>query len=233
VRAEFRVADDPAAPASELLAEAAGKGGHVVVTGGSTPRTAYERAAGLLDDWSAVELWFSDERCVPPDHEHSNYGMVKAALLDRIEGRAPGVHRMEGELGHQAGAARYEEEIAAGFGDSLPAFDLMILGLGPDAHVCSLFPGNPALGERERRAVGVETPGMAPLVSRITLTLPVVNAARRIVVLVTGEDKADAVRRAFSGPPDPSAPGSLVQPESGSLEVLLDPPAASQLEGVA
>ena len=226
--------DDPAAPASELLAEAAGKGGHVVVTGGSTPRTTYERAAGLLDDWSAVELWFSDERCVPPDHEHSNYGMVKAALLDRIEGRAPGVHRMEGELGPQAGAARYEEEIAAaGFGESLPAFDLMFLGLGPDAHVCSLFPGDPALGERERRAVGVETPGMAPLVSRITLTLPVVNAARRIVVLVTGEDKADAVRRAFSGPPDPSAPGSLVQPESGSLEVLLDPAAASRLEGVA
>jgi 6-phosphogluconolactonase len=74
---------------------------------------------------------------------------------------------------------------------------------------------------------------MAPLVSRITLTLPVVNAARRIVVLVTGEDKAEAVRKAFSGPPDPSAPGSLVQPESGSLEVLLDPPAASLLEGVA
>jgi 6-phosphogluconolactonase len=234
VRAELRVVDDPSAPASELLAEAAGKGGHVVVTGGSTPRAAYERAAGLLDDWSAVELWFSDERCVPPDHEHSNYGMVKSALLDRIEGRAPGVHRMEGELGPQAGAARYEEEIAAaGFGESVPAFDLMIVGLGPDAHVCSLFPGDPALGERERRVVGVETPGMAPLVSRITLTLPVVNAARRIVVLVTGEGKADAVRRAFFGPPDPSAPGSLVQPESGSLEVLLDPPAASLVEGVA
>ena len=234
MRAELRVVDDPSAPASELLAEAAGKGGHLVVTGGSTPRAAYERAAGLLDDWSAVELWFSDERCVPPDHEHSNYGMVKSALLDRIEGRAPGVHRMEGELGPQAGAARYEEEIAAaGFGESVPAFDLMIVGLGPDAHVCSLFPGDPALGERERRVVGVETPGMAPLVSRITLTLPVVNAARRIVVLVKGEDKADAVRRAFSGPPDPSAPGSLVQPESGSLEVLLDPPAASLVEGVA
>jgi len=234
VSAEVTVVDDPAGPASELLAEAAGKGGHVVITGGSTPRAAYERAAGLLDDWSAVELWFSDERCVPPEHEHSNYGMVKRALLDRIEGRAPGVHRMEGELGPHAGAERYEEEIAAaGFGDSLPAFDLMILGLGPDAHVCSLFPRDPALGERERCAVGVETPGMAPLVSRITLTLPVVNAARRIVVLVTGEDKAEAVRRAFSGPPDPSAPGSLVRPESGSLELLLDPAAASLLEDVA
>jgi 6-phosphogluconolactonase len=230
--AEFTVTDDPAARASELLAEAAGKGGHVVVTGGSTPRAAYERAATLLDDWSAVELWFSDERCVPPEHEHSNYGMVKAALLDRIEGRAPGVHRMEGELGPHDGAAAYEKEFAAaGFGDALPAFDLMLLGLGPDTHVCSLFPGNPALGERERTVVGVDTPGMAPLVSRITLTLPVVNAARRVVVLVTGEDKAEAVRRAFSGAPDPSAPGSLVRPESGPLEVLLDPDAASLLEG--
>jgi 6-phosphogluconolactonase len=229
---DVRISDDPAGPAAELLVEAAGKGGHVVLTGGSTPRAAYERAAPQLDDWSAVELWFTDERCVPPDHEHSNYGMVKAALLDRIEGRAPGVHRMQGELGPEAGAARYEEEIeAAGFGDALPAFDLILLGLGPDAHVCSLFPGNPELGERERRVVGVETPGMAPLVSRITLTLPVVNGARRVVVLVTGEDKAEAVRRAFGDAPDPSAPGSLVRPESGSLELLLDPAAASQLEG--
>jgi 6-phosphogluconolactonase len=93
-----------------------------------------------------------------------------------------------------------------------------------------MFPGQDSLGERERRVVGVETPGMAPLVSRVTLTLPVVNAARRIVMLVTGEDKAEAVRRSFSGPPDPSAPGSLVQPESGSLELLLDPGAASLLE---
>jgi 6-phosphogluconolactonase len=138
---------------------------------------------------------------------------------------------MQGELGPDEGAARYEEEIAAaGFGGAVPAFDLMIVGLGPDAHLCSLFPNDPALGERERRVVGVDTPGMAPLVSRITLTLPVVNAARRIVVLVTGEDKAEAVRRAFAGPPDPSAPGSLLAPESGSLELLLDPAAASQLE---
>jgi 6-phosphogluconolactonase len=229
---EVTVSDDPAGRASEILTEAAGKGGHVVLTGGSTPRAAYEQAAPHLDDWSAVELWFSDERCVPPDHEQSNYGMVRGALLDRIEGRAPGVHRMQGELGPEEGAARYEEEIAAaGFGEALPAFDLMLLGLGPDSHVCSLFPGDAALGERERAVVGVETPGMAPLVSRITLTLPVVNAARAVVVLVTGEDKAEAVRRAFGDAPDPSAPGSLVRPESGSLQLLLDPAAASLLEG--
>src|SRR3954449_6837863 len=119
MRGDVRVLEDPAGAASELLAEAAGKGGHVVLTGGSTPSNAYERAATLLDDWSAVELWFSDERCVPPEHEHSNYGMVRAALLDRIEGRAPGVHRMLGELGPAEGAERYEREIvAAGFGEA-------------------------------------------------------------------------------------------------------------------
>src|SRR4051812_10767766 len=221
MRGDARVLEDPAGAAAELLAETAGKGGHMVLTGGATPRGGYERAAPMLDDWAAGGVWFTDERCVPPEHEHSNYGMVKAALLDRIEGRGPGVHRMQGELGPAQGAARYDDELTtAGFGDATPAFDLILLGLGPDAHVCSLFPGAAELGERERRVVGVETPGMAPLVSRVTLTLPVVNAARRIVVLVTGEDKAQAVKRAFSDAPDPSAPGSLVLPESGSLELL-------------
>jgi 6-phosphogluconolactonase len=105
----------------------------------------------------------------------------------------------------------------------------MLLGLGPDAHICSLFPGQDTLGELQRRVVGVETPGMAPLVPRITLTLPVVNATREALFLVTGEDKAEAVMRAFTLPPDPRAPGSLVRPENGSLTVLLDAAAASKL----
>src|SRR3954453_15373664 len=124
MRGDVRVLEDSAGAASELLGEGAGKGGHVVLTGGSTPRVAYERAATMLDDWSAVELWFTDERCVPPEHEHSNYGMVKAALLDRVEGRGPGLHRMDGELGPAQGAARYDEELTtAGFGDAVPAAD--------------------------------------------------------------------------------------------------------------
>jgi 6-phosphogluconolactonase len=147
--------------------------------------------------------------------------MIEEALLSRIEGAA--VHRMQGELGPQDGAAAYERELAA---EGPEAFDLMIVGLGPDAHICSLFPNDDALGERERRVVGVETPGMAPLVSRITLTLPVVNATRQIVFLVTGEGKADAVARAFSGRPDPRAPGSLVDAE---VTVLLDEAAAARL----
>jgi 6-phosphogluconolactonase len=219
VNADIRVLDDPAQEAAELLAAA---DGHVGLTGGSTPRTAYERAAGLRDDWTGVDVWFTDERCVPPDHEHSNFGMAERAFLSRIEGAA--VHRMRGELGPEDGAAAYEHEL----GELGPgALDLILLGIGPDAHICSLFPGDDALGERERLAVGVETPGMAPLVARITLTLPAVNASRRIVFLVTGEDKAEAVARVFSGRSDPAAPGSLV--EGDDVVALLDPAAAARL----
>ena len=215
---DFQVSDDPAAAAVSLLAEATGQ---VCITGGSTPRVAYERVAELRPDFSGVEIWFTDERCVPPDHEHSNFRMAHEALLSRVSGAT--VHRMRGELGPVDGAAEYEREYEAA---GEPALDLILLGLGPDAHTCSLFPGEDALSERDRPVVGVETPGMAPLVSRITLTLPVVNASRRIVFLVTGADKADAVARAFKGPPDPSAPASLVD---GSVTVLLDPAAAARL----
>jgi 6-phosphogluconolactonase len=218
VNADIQVLDDPAQHAAELLAAAAG---HVTLTGGSTPRVAYERAAGLRGDWSGVDFWFTDERCVPPDHEHSNYGMTERALLSRAEGAT--VHRMRGELGPEDGATAYENELEE-FGPA--ALDLILVGIGPDAHICSLFPGDDALGERERRVVGVETPGMAPLVSRITLTLPVVNASGQIVFLVTGEDKAEAVQRVFAGPPDPRAPGSLVE---GNVTALLDPAAAARL----
>jgi 6-phosphogluconolactonase len=224
LRPEVQVSDDPAAAAAERLAAASG---NVVITGGSTPKAAYERVAEQRPDWSGADIWFTDERCVPPEHEHSNYGMAKGALLDRIE-RAE-VHRMQGELGPRQGAAAYERDLHDYLGDELPSFDLILLGLGPDAHTCSLFPGDDAVGERERWAVGVETPGMAPLVSRITLTLPLVNAARAITFLVTGEDKAEAVARAFGGPPDPRAPASLVEPPSGSLELICDAAAASRL----
>jgi 6-phosphogluconolactonase len=217
-RPDFQISDDPAGAACELLVAATGQ---VALTGGSTPRSAYERSAERRTDWSGVGIWFTDERCVAPDHEHSNFRMVDEALLSKIDGAD--VHRMQGELGPHDGAHAYEGELDA---EGPDAFDLMIIGLGPDAHICSLFPGDDALGERERRVVGVETPGMAPLVSRITLTLPVVNATRHIVFLVTGEAKADAVARAFSGRPDPRAPGSLIDAE---VTVLLDEAAAARL----
>jgi 6-phosphogluconolactonase len=212
------VTDDPAGAAADLLAAAEG---HVCITGGSTPRKAYEAVAEARPDWSGVEFWFTDERCVAPDHEHSNYRMADEALLSRVSGAT--VHRMKGELGPEQGAADYERALEAA---GRPTFDLILLGIGPDAHTCSLFPGDDALGERDRQAVGVETPGMAPLVPRITLTLPIVSASRRIVFLVTGEDKADAVARAFSGRRDPMAPASLVE---GEITLLLDDAAARRL----
>jgi 6-phosphogluconolactonase len=218
VNPDFRISSDPAGAAVALLEAASG---HLCITGGSTPKLAYERVAAQRSDWSGVDFWFTDERCVAPDHEHSNFRMADQALLHAAEGAT--VHRMKGELGPVEGAADQEREYEQA---GAPDFDLILLGMGPDAHTCSLFPGDSALGEQQRSVVGVETPGMAPLVSRITFTLPVVNASRQIVFLVTGDAKADAVSRAFSGRRDPSAPASLVE---GEVTVLLDEGAARRL----
>lgn len=224
----IQVLDDPSAAVAELMARAAGEGKHIVLTGGSTPRVAYEQALALDADWSRATFWFGDERCVPPDHEQSNFGMAQKALLGQIEPAA--VHRMKGELGPRAGADDYEEQLRHVFGEGLPQLDLLLLGLGPDAHCASLFPGDAALGERERLAIGVEVPGMAPLVPRISFTLPLLNAAREVVFLVAGEEKADAVARAFGGlRPGPDAPSSLVRPANGTLTVILDQAAAAHL----
>lgn len=223
---ELVVVDDAEAAASAVaarLAEQARAGGHVALTGGSTPRRAYELAAGLEPDWSRVELWWGDERCVPPDDDRSNFGMAKAALLDRLDGAPAAVHRMEGELGKEAGAAAYERELAP-----LAEFDLVLLGLGPDGHVASLYPRQPTLHETQHRAVGAEA-HLEPFVDRITLTLPMLQAAREVLFLVAGEDKADAVARAFGGEPSPDTPASLVRASLGPTRAVLDRAAASRL----
>jgi 6-phosphogluconolactonase len=226
---QIEVLDDPSTAVGEELAQAATEGKHIVLTGGSTPRAAYEHAAGLSVDWSRATFWFGDERCVPPDHEQSNFGMANKALLSKIEPGA--VHRMKGELGPDAGAADYEQQLRTVFGDEgVPRLDLILLGLGPDAHCASLFPGDRALGVTDRLITGVEVPGMAPLVSRISFTLPLLNAGTEVVFLVAGEDKAEAVARAFGGlRPGPDAPSSLVRPDSGNLRVVLDSAAAQHL----
>jgi 6-phosphogluconolactonase len=144
VTVDVRVEDDPARACAELLAEATGD---VVLTGGTTPRRAYELAAQLRPDWSNAEVWWSDERCVPPDDERSNYGMTKRALLDRLETPPRAVHRIRGEEGAERAADGYDEELR---GVSL---ELVVLGIGADGHVASLFPHAPTLAERERRAV--------------------------------------------------------------------------------
>src|SRR6476469_5803674 len=176
MRPELRISDQLTEDAARLLADAAGRGGHMVITGGSSPKAAYNRVAEVGADWSRAEIWFSDERCVAPDHEHSNFRMAEESLLSKIEPRS--VHRMQGERGPDDGAREYESELTAAFGaGTVPRFDLILLGLGPDAHCASLFPNNPELGIKDRTVAGVEQPGMAPLVPRITLTLPVLNAA--------------------------------------------------------
>jgi 6-phosphogluconolactonase len=233
VSREIAIVSDPAAAAAERIATVVRRGGQIALAGGSTPRRAYELLAGMDLDWSRCELWLGDDRCVAPDHEHSNFKMVGEQLVDRLPvcRRPHGWHRIPGELGPERAADAFEAELRAAFpaGVELPVFDLILLGIGPDAHTASLFPGDAALGERKRWAVGVETPGMAPLVPRVTLTLPVLDAARAVVFLVSGADKAEAVARAFGDAPGPDAPASLVAPRQGSLTVLLDEPAAARL----
>lgn len=220
----LEVLDDPAEAVAELLAGAAADEGDIVLTGGSSPKRAYELAAARGVDWSRASVWLSDERCVATDHEWSNWRMVEEALLSRLDPR-PGELRMRGELGPGHGAQAYEAEIRARLGDE-PQWDLLLLGLGPDSHTASLFPGKPEAGVTDRLVVGVPEAGMEPHVPRISLTLAAINAARHIVFLVTGESKRDAVRRAFGDDPDPTSPAAHVRPRSGRMTVYLDPAAA-------
>jgi 6-phosphogluconolactonase len=221
------VEENPAAVVADMLVEAAERGSQIVLTGGSTPKLAYETAAAKNANWSGSTVWFSDERCVPPESGLSNFRMATDALLGRImRDQRPAVMRMEGEAGPDAGAASYEALMREHLGAS-PRWDLVLLGLGPDAHCASLFPGKPEVEERQRLVTGVELAGMEPQVPRISLTLPALNGARHVVFLVTGSDKAKAVARAFGDPRDPSSPAALVRPSAGALTVIHDEAAAA------
>jgi 6-phosphogluconolactonase len=204
---------------AELLAAA---NGHVVLTGGTTPGRAYELAAGLRPDWSSTEVWWGDERCVPPDHEWSNYGMAKRTLLDRLATPPAAIHRIRGELGAERSADQYDRELE---GISL---DFVLLGLGPDGHAASLYPFSPSLAERERRAIPAEAK-LEPLVDRVTMTIPVLESASLVVFFVAGAERADAVRRAFAEPPSEATPASLIRSKNGETVVILDPAAAQEL----
>jgi 6-phosphogluconolactonase len=222
------VEENPAEVVAGMLVDAASAGGHVVLTGGSTPKLAYEMASRAGADWSRATIWFSDERCVDPESGLANVRMAADSLLGRLNRDVrPRVFRMEGELGPDAGAAAYEAVVREHMGAE-PRWNLLLLGLGPDAHCASLFPGKPEVEERRRLVTGVELAGMEPQVPRISLTLPALNSARRVVFLVTGKDKADAVRRAFEEN-DPSSPASFVRPPAGELIVVLDQAAAGEL----
>ena len=215
-------AEAAAGRVAELLANEARAGGEIVLTGGSTPGRAYELAATLEPDWSAAGVWWGDERCVPPDDGRSNFGLARRTLLENLEAEPGRIHRIRGEDAPHKAAAAYEREVRG------TTFDLLLLGLGPDGHVASLFPHSPGLDETERLVIAAE-PKLEPHVERVTLTPPVLRAARRVVFLVTGEDKADAVVKALAGPPDPGTPGSLIRAEVGETLAILDHEAASGL----
>jgi 6-phosphogluconolactonase len=218
---EIIVADYPSETVGERLAEAARAGAQIALTGGATPRHAYEHAAKLEPDWTNAELWWGDERCVPADDERSNYWLAKESLLDRV--RTGKVHRIRGELDRDEAATLYEQELA-----SLERFDLVLLGLGPDGHVASLFPCEPTLDETERSVVGAEA-RLEPYVDRVTLTLPILRRARVVLFLVTGANKADAAHAAFAGDPMREIPGSLVRATRGETIAVLDEAAAAKL----
>ena len=224
---EIRVSEDPAGEVAERLTEAAIAGGHVVLTGGSSPKAAYQLAAERDADWSGATVWFTDERCVPPEHGDSNFGMADRALLSQLSA-GPSVVRMEGELGPDAGAGAYEAAVRERLGSD-PRWNLLLLGMGPDGHVASLFPGKPEVEERSRMVVAVPLAGMEPQVPRISLSLPALGAAREAILLITGENKADTVARVFGASPDRTLPAAQVELRYGTLTVLLDEAAASKL----
>ncbi len=211
----IEVLDDPAAAVADLLVQASGD---IVITGGSSPKRAYELAAARRSDWGDVTVWFTDERAVAPDHEFSNFAMVDAAWLSQVA-TPPKVHRMKGELGFEAGA----EDYAAQLGDD-PQFGLMLLGLGPDGHLASLFPNRPEKHITDRLVVGVPEAGLEPFVPRISLTAPAINSAKHKIFLVTGENKVPAVERAFGDAPDQALLAAHVRP----VTVYLDSAAAGR-----
>jgi 6-phosphogluconolactonase len=203
------------------LARATRESGSVVLTGGKTPRRAYELAAKQAPDWGHVALWWGDERCVPPDDENSNYGMAKEALLDKLDRPPREVHRIKGELGKERAAADYEQELGN------RELDLVLLGIGPDGHVASLFPNAPTL--RQRRRVLPAEAGFEPFIDRVTLSLPALRSAGEILFVVAGRAKADAARRAFVEEPGPETPASLVRASSGRTTAILDRAAGAEI----
>jgi 6-phosphogluconolactonase len=198
---------------------------HVALAGGTTPERCHELLAPLVTDWGHVHLWLSDERAVSPDDDDSNFKMIRRSLLDRIAIPAANVHRVLGEQGADEAAALYEREVLDGVvagADGLPLFDVIMCGMGPDGHTCSLFPGHPEVEISDRLVVGLhDSPKPPP--DRITFTLPLLHAARRLMLLVAGDEKRDAMARVAAGP-DPAVPASMLA--LGALEVVVDAAAA-------
>ena len=212
-------------------------GAHVALAGGTTPHKLYQRLgeSGMAGDlpWSKVEVFFGDERDVPQDHVESNFRMVQRTLLDHVPINWAKVHPMRADAEDIDAAAKEYEQIirqrVSAEDNEIPRFDLVLLGVGADGHVASLFPGTDAVGEREKLVGAHFVPVLGR--KRMTLTLPLINAARNIVFLVTGQDKAEAIAILLGERQSPQElPASLVAPDDGMLCFVLDSEAARYIQ---
>ncbi len=204
----------------------------VAFSGGTTPARLFDALARpryrRRVDWKKTRVFFVDERCVPPSHKRSNYRLAREHLLDPIGVASANVFRMRGEDEPRRAAAAYEKVLREEFSGRPPRFDLVLLGLGPDGHTASLFPGTPALAEKARWVVS--SPSPTPGERRLTLTLPVLNAGRRVDFLVAGKDKATVVATILGKKPGyRKLPASRVRPTRGSLVWILDEEAGGGL----
>jgi 6-phosphogluconolactonase len=209
----------------------------VAVSGGSTPTAAFELLADPGQPWRSrmpwdkLDMYWVDERCVPPDNAESNYRMTREALLDHVPLNAGQIHRIEGELEPDVAASRYESELRNTFrleGAETPRFDLIGLGMGPDGHTASLFPHTEAIHEMSRLVTANHVPQKD--VWRVTLTWPVINHAASVFFLIAGAEKAEILKEVLTGPRDVERlPSQLIRPASGILTLILDKAAAALL----
>lgn len=220
-----RFAAAAATEIADLLTEVIDRRGHatLALTGGSTVHPVYDDLVGRAIRWQQVEIFFGDERAVPPDHPESNYRLARETLLDHVPVPPSQIHRMEGER-------RDLDQAAQEYAAILPErFDLLLLGMGPDGHTASLFPHAPGVTEKSRRVIAADPPPLPvkPTLRRITITPPVIAAAARVLMMITGAAKAGIVARALEGPDDPAAcPAQLAR--RGWW--MLDQPAAAHLQ---
>jgi 6-phosphogluconolactonase len=243
LRIKYYVEPDPAALARrvaqyfvEMVGEAvAGRGrARIAISGGSTPRATFQLLADPTQPWrnrmpwGSLDLYWVDERAVPPNNAESNYRMTREALLDHVPLRPEQIHRMEGELDPEVAAARYESELRNSFrleGAQSPRFDLVALGMGTDGHTASLFPHTQAIHEISRLVTANRVPRKDAW--RITLTWPVIDHASSVFFLIAGADKAQILKEVLTGPRDPEClPSQLIWPASGILTLFLDKAAA-------
>jgi 6-phosphogluconolactonase len=211
----------------------------LVLSGGTTPRPLYELLASppfsTNLDWKKVEFFWGDERVVAPDDPKSNFRMAREAMLDKLKVPAAHIHRIRAEGPDLDAAARaYEQEIervlgeVAGVGRRPPHFNLFLLGMGPDGHTASIFPGTDALQETERWVIPVDVPSLG--VKRITMTPPLINSAHFIFFMVAGATKADVVADVLQGPRDPRrCPAQLIHPLTGEVMWFADREASAKL----